>query len=260
MCMWCAVSLQYIQNESYEHVHGRLLRNIMKILALNIQHGGGGRASAILQAINAHQADTIVLTEFRENKNSGRIRCGLFSDGYIYQFSGSIEPKLNSVFIASKTPFVPKTDILSPKLKHRIVGAQFTNLLLLGFYFPGKDEKKPVFEELYDVFQSNFNNPVLAMGDLNTGKHYVDEKGASFYCAEYMDKFDDLGFVDVWRKLHKDKTEYTWYSNAGNGFRIDHAFASPVLESRVEDSWYSHKEREDSITDHSALVVKVLEC
>lgn len=229
----------------------------MKVVALNIRHGGGDRVSVILDAINSHEADTIVLTEFRENKNSGKIRNALFKDGYIFQFSGSIEPKLNSVFIASKTAFVPKSDILSPGLRHRIIGAQFADLLLLGFYFPGKNEKEPVFSELYDVFHGSINEPVLALGDLNTGKHYVDEKGATFYCEEYMDKFDGLGFVDVWRKFHKDKKEYTWYSNAGNGFRIDHAFASPVLENRIKDSWYSHKEREDSVTDHSALVVQL---
>ena len=38
----------------------------MKILAWNIQHGGGTRLARIVEEVSAFDADVIALTEFRE--------------------------------------------------------------------------------------------------------------------------------------------------------------------------------------------------
>ena len=50
--------------------------------------------------------------------------------------------------------------------------------------------------------------------------------------------------------------EYSWYSNAGNGFRIDHALAGMKVTSRCVNSYYDHSTR-DTLTDHSALIVEL---
>ena len=57
-------------------------------------------------------------------------------------------------------------------------------------------------------------------------------------------------------------TEWTWYSTLkggvrGNGFRLDHAFATPSLAPRVTTCQYSHREREGRISDHSMVIVEV---
>jgi len=43
----------------------------------------------------------------------------------------------------------------------------------------------------------------------------------------------------------------------GNGFRLDHAFATPSLLPRVPGCRYSHREREAGISDHSIVVVEI---
>ena len=63
----------------------------------------------------------------------------------------------------------------------------------------------------------------------------------------------------MWRLHHPGVTEWTWYSNHGNGFRIDHAFATPTLQPRIAACRYSHAEREAKISNHSLLIVEVEE-
>ena len=43
----------------------------------------------------------------------------------------------------------------------------------------------------------------------------------------------------------------------GNGFRLDHAFATPSLRSRITSCRYSHAERDAGISDHSIMIVEV---
>jgi exodeoxyribonuclease-3 len=56
--------------------------------------------------------------------------------------------------------------------------------------------------------------------------------------------------------------ECTWYSKLkggarGNGFRLDHAFATPSLVPRITTCRYSHVVREAEISDHSIMIVEI---
>jgi len=59
----------------------------------------------------------------------------------------------------------------------------------------------------------------------------------------------------LWRRRYPDGREFSWYSTRGNGFRIDHAFLSPVLAGRAGAIRYSHDERTSGLSDHSALLL-----
>jgi exonuclease III len=96
----------------------------------------------------------------------------------------------------------------------------------------------------------------LLVGDFNTGRHYLDEKGATYVSADYMDRIEAAGFQDLWRGRNPERREFSWFSQAGNGFRLDHAFASPSLAERLIHVGYSHGERESGVSDHSALVAE----
>ena len=68
---------------------------------------------------------------------------------------------------------------------------------------------------------------------------------------------EEVGAIDAWRLINKDKTEYTWYSNAGNGFRIDHCYISQSLKDRVKDCFYIHETREKKYSDHSLMSIEL---
>jgi exodeoxyribonuclease III len=103
----------------------------------------------------------------------------------------------------------------------------------------------------------------LLLGDFNTGLHGMDEVGRTFYCVEHFARLSALGWTDVWRQFHGEKVEFTWYpilkgGRVGNGFRLDHAFATPSLLARLTDCRYSHSERESKISDHSLMIVEFM--
>lgn len=228
----------------------------MKIVTLNIRHGGGTRAQKILSYLEAQDADVIVLTEFRENANADIFRSELGSAGYKSFASASIAPKENSVCIASRFPFVPRTyPNLKPKHLHRVMSAHFEHLTVFGVYFPQNQAKAEVFEFFINQAHESQDEPHLIVGDFNTGIHELDEVGSTFHCSKEFSQLSSSGLVDSWRTRNPDVREFSWFSNAGNGFRIDHAFSSPTANCKVQQVYYDHSPRETKITDHSSLVV-----
>lgn len=229
----------------------------MKVLAWNIRQGGGSRIDKIICSIQGKQPDVVVLTEFRNNRNGEVVKAELKKNGLIYQTSGDAAEK-NTLFIASRFSFSPSTFMAELGSEaHRCVGVNFDDFHLFGFYFPQKFEKIPIFNFILKNLSSYLNKPTLLIGDFNTGKHCVDEAGATFKAAEYFELLPHKGWVDAWRQHHGNKREYTWYSNQGNGFRIDHAFASPSMSTNVSSCIYSHSERESGVSDHSSLLVEI---
>ena len=69
---------------------------------------------------------------------------------------------------------------------------------------------------------------------------------------------NDGDMPDAYRHLHGDKREFTWFSNAGNGFRIDHFMVSRLLLPRVEACHYDHAPRESKASDHSVMTLELL--
>ncbi|MBL8797624.1 MAG: endonuclease/exonuclease/phosphatase family protein [Planctomycetia bacterium] len=229
----------------------------MRALTWNIRHGGTSRVEAILAAVQAHAPDLVVLTEFRNNTAGQRLREALASLGLRHQSRAHDQVTVNTVWVAARKAFVEQTfDILGIDV-HRCVLARMGDVNVFGLYFPNLKKKEPLFRFLVDLAPQYLAEPTLLFGDFNTGKHHLDEAGATFFCADYLERLESLGWVDAWRRQHAEAREYTWYSYRGNGFRLDHAFVSPPLWLRVQRVFYSHREREQKVSDHSALVVDI---
>ena len=49
-----------------------------------------------------------------------------------------------------------------------------------------------------------------------------DQIGAKFHCADQFEHLANYTLTDLWRAHNGQQTlEFTWYSRAGNGFRIE---------------------------------------
>ena len=143
------------------------------------------------------------------------------------------------------------------EFKHRALFAQFDGFSIMGLYFAIGKEKSPLFEFLNHEGAQLMGDYGVLIGDFNTGIHRVDEAKATFNCEPEFRALEDNGCIDTWRSRNPDKREFSWYSNKGNGFRIDHAFATPAMNAYIKDVYYSHEEREQGVTDHSAMVVRL---
>ena len=135
--------------------------------------------------------------------------------------------------------------------------ARTESFTILAVYLPHGPTKIPSWERIAVTAGSLTGERAIVIGDFNTGKHHVDERGATFIAPEYLDRMASLGFVDAWRGQHPETRDYTWYSPQGNGFRLDHAYLSPRLAPALLCARHVHEPRLAGVTDHAALVVDV---
>lgn len=230
----------------------------MVITTWNLRQGGLSNMNKIVQVLSENRdSDILVLTEFRNNTKKEFLINSLIKIGYDFFYFSTTKTKTNSVLIASKENYEIEYFEELNNHKERVLKIKTPNFLLYGCYFPQQELKKIIFEFLLDQIHQNPNEKIIITGDLNTGRHYIDEKGASFKCAEYFDKLEDIGMIDAFRFLNGSIKEYSWYSNAGNGFRIDHFFVSTNLKNSLTKCYYKHNCRENNISDHSLMSLDV---
>ena len=211
--------------------------------------------------------DIVVLTEFRGTLASQKVLSGLADQFPFVHTNQQPGPSANGVALISRHEFraEPATGVIAGE-EHRWVEVVLTTtgLRVVGLYVPGSGATRES-----RAFKANFwaamvaaapalaEDTTVVIGDLNTGVHRVDETGATFVCAEQFEKFGAI-LDDAWRQVHGDAArESSWYSHAGNGFRIDHAFLSPSLAPVIRRSWYDHAPRTTGATDHSMLLLDI---
>ena len=243
----------------------------MKLLSWNIRQGGGKLADRIVAAISSHDPDVVALIEYRSAP--GKELCRMLAEGgWKYIESTTQRGRDNGLCVVSRTPLRRKIDpSVPPEFAVRWLDADVPSY---GFgigvlHIPGSSRKvngaakSRFWDAVLSAAQSRRDTPFVFIGDLNTGAHRIDEAKETFHCAEHFGRMTNaLGWIDLWRAFNWNTTEYTWYSRRkggvrGNGFRLDHAFASPALRPRVVDCRYSHFEREAGTSDHSVLAVEI---
>jgi exodeoxyribonuclease III len=228
----------------------------LRLLAWNIRQGGGARLPAIIAALARHEADILVISEYRGGDSADRLRAALAAAGYRHQTCLMPPPGKNGVLIAARRGFrehgAISTALPEP---YRMVRVEFEGPSLCGIYMPNLLAKVPYWETLIAALAAETGRRALAIGDFNTCRAYVDEPGAIDATAHFLDKIEAIGFCDLWRRRHPDGREFSWYSTRGNGFRIDHAFLSADLAARAGAIRYSHEERLAGLSDHSPLIL-----
>lgn len=228
----------------------------MKIVSLNVRHGGGDRQDDLARHLVGYRADVLVLPEYRP-AGSAVLRVALMEAGYTHFAAAGVEPHINTVAIFARSSFVPRTyPALPPEDRVRLFSAHFGNLGIYGVYFANNDAKGPLFDFLLEHGHTPTESAYCLIGDFNTGCQKLDREGVRF---KHADKFKTLAeerLVDSWRVRNPDERQYTWMSNTGNGFRLDHVLCSPDADRAVRTVEYDHGVREVGATDHSAVIVE----
>jgi len=141
----------------------------------------------------------------------------------------------------------------------RVVSTLHSDFRLFNIYFPnGQRGQERVGYKLdfYAHLLGNCNElhangeNLIITGDFNTAHMPIDlrnakpnEKTSGFLPEEreWVQKFLDHGFVDIYRKLYPERIQYTWWTNIGNarargvGWRIDYFLVSEALVDRIKD-------------------------
>ena len=229
----------------------------MRILTWNIRHGGGARAASIAERVANLAPDIAVLTEYRSNAAGELILDSLRGSGFLFAITNGAPPRTNSVAIVAREPISAQPVAGLGADSHRAIRARVADLELVALYFGLDKQKIPLFEALSELSSDMLAQDSLLIGDFNTGHHFVDEAGSTFVASDRLKHLETQGWIDVWRSRNPDAREFSWYSTAGNGFRLDHALASPSLNSKISNVRYSHDERLEGLSDHSVLLLEL---
>ena len=162
----------------------------------------------------------------------------------------------------------------------RYLRADFGDLSVISLYLPsgssGEHRQASKFRFL-DAFLPQLKKlrkagrEVVLCGDWNIAHREIDLKNwkgnlknSGFLPEEraWMTQiFDELGWVDVYRRLHPEATDasYTWWSNRGQaraknvGWRIDYQIATPGVAGRAKDAAIY---KDEWFSDHAPLTIR----
>lgn len=239
----------------------------MRIMSWNILQGGGQRARAIAAAIVEHAPDVLTLQEFRAGKTAPTIIAALDLAGLNHRHIADAPAARNTVLIASRTPLaaVPWHPSLNANLAVRADIAPLNsaadkkndqNFILLAAHLPHKRAQIPYFEHLLDA-RALLDQPAMIIGDLNCGIPFEDSETKTFSNTHLFQSLSRSGWIDAWRSRNPSAREFTWISPRGNGFRYDHCFCTPAMNTLIRSIHYDSSVRENGLSDHSALIVEI---
>ena len=176
--------------------------------------------------------------------------------GYTAFRSNAANHRQNGVVVFSRFPAELVAMNPGDADQNRIVACRVGSLTIAGVYFALNHQKASLFDYLL-AKPAELGDDFLVVGDFNTGRHRVDEVGATFFCEDRFTALPAAGFHDLWRQSNGDEArEFSWASHRGGNFRLDHAFGSRTVAARLIDCRYDHSTR-PGLTDHSALVVNL---
>jgi exodeoxyribonuclease-3 len=167
--------------------------------------------------------------------------------------------------------------------QRRFIGARLGNIHLFNIYAPhggfrGEEKfeyKINWYDKLLSFFEASFSreDSLLLVGDFNVAIEDRDVYNPEILGGiigtmpeerEAFDKIINWGFNDIFRTLHPESIQYTWWDYIGGavwkneGMRIDYALCTKSLLRRVEtvevDLW-PRRRRTPKPSDHAPLIV-----
>lgn len=141
----------------------------------------------------------------------------------------------------------------------RILRLEYPEFILINLYMPHGDRTKKnlsykleCYGQLLKKLGITKHKKVLVIGDFNVAHKEIDlarpkqnQKNTMFTPEErnQLDSIIKLGFMDTFRKFHKEGGNYTWWSYFANarsrnlGWRIDYAFISKPLAPKLKSAF-----------------------
>ncbi len=256
----------------------------MRIISLNLNGLRSAANKGFIPWMQEQQADILCLQEIKaqEADLNDSLRQ---PDGYFAQFHCAEKKGYSGVAIFSRR----QPDRVVVGMNHaefdaegRVLRFDFdqpTPLSVLSLYLPSgssSDERQQAKFRFLEAFYSMLRElrqsgrEVVLCGDWNIAHKEIDLKNwkgnlknSGFLPEErawLTQVFDELGWVDVYRKLHPETTgeAYTWWSNRGQayannvGWRIDYQIASPGMAARASSTSIYKTQR---FSDHAPLIV-----
>ena len=253
----------------------------MRIVSANLNGIRSARDKGFFEWLISSGADVCCVQEIKaqEPDISDDLR---WPTGYFSVFHAAEKRGYSGVGIYSRREpdsVVSGLGIADIDAEGRYLQADFGKLTIVSLYLPS-GSSSPERQAAKFSFMERFRpaletlagsgREVILCGDWNIAHHEIDLKNwkgnlknSGFLPEEraWLSRvFDELGWVDVYRKLYPDAGEsaYTWWSNRGQayaknvGWRIDYQIATPgVAATARAGSVYKGRK----FSDHAPLVI-----
>ncbi len=181
------------------------------------------------------------------------------------------------IYARARPAFAPGFGHAEFDAEGRYLAAHFEQVSIISLYLPsgsaGEHRQASKYRFL-DAFLPHLaalratGREILLCGDWNIAHQPIDlrnwrsnQKNSGFLPDEraWLTRvFDELGFVDVFRRLDPRPEQYTWWSNRGQaweknvGWRIDYQIATPGLAATAR---LAHIYTQRRFSDHAPLVI-----
>ena len=145
----------------------------------------------------------------------------------IYHSNGPQKKAGVAILISDKLKFTPKTVVRDEEGHYLILkgSIQQEDLTILNNYAPNVGAAK-YLNQLITKVKKYLDNNTLILGDFNLALSILDRSSKHNISKETRalnDTLDQMDFTDIYRTLHPNSTEYTFFSSAHGTFsRIDH--------------------------------------
>lgn len=255
----------------------------MKILTLNI-NSIRAHIESFLDILSSGEYDTILVQELKVE--TAAFPHNIF-DEYGYNIKVFGQKSWNGVATFSKYSI---EDTIRGIPNYPDVNARFLETLIDGrlrvinVYMPNGDNiESPKFEYKLQWMREftkyieqylDSDEAVIIAGDFNVAitdndiwnpKNYIGSSISAPAAREIMQQWLDAGWTDVWRKLHPDEIDYTWYGYRGGdtvgkkqGLRLDYFLANKTATKIIKQCEIDIAPRmAQKPTDHCGLMIKI---
>lgn len=263
----------------------------MKIISLNLNGIRSAANKGLYAWLKKQDADVICMQEIKAQVGDMSTEM-LNPQGYFGYFHYAEKKGYSGVGIyTKKQPDAVFEGLANSYLGHvasdmtdidaegRYIEARFGNLSVVSLYLPSgsSGEERQAFKfSVMERFMPQLQalkasgRDVVICGDWNIAHKEADlknwkgnKKNSGFLPEErawLTALFDEIGWVDVYRKLYPDTTDacYTWWSNRGQawannvGWRIDYQIATPEFAAKAQSASIYKDER---FSDHAPLII-----
>jgi exodeoxyribonuclease-3 len=252
----------------------------VKVVTLNVNGIRSAARKGFYRWLQAQRADVVCLQEVKaqepdldEIMRAPRGHAGFFSVAEKKGYSGV-------ALYSRKAPdaVVKGFGVREFDAEGRYLEAKFGKLSVVSVYLPsgssGPHRQASKFRFL-EAFLPQLRKlrasgrEVILCGDWNIAHREIDlrnwrsnQNNSGFLPEErewLSQVIEQVGFVDVFRRLNAKPEQYTWWSNRGQawannvGWRIDYQFATPgIARSAHRESIYKAKR----FSDHAPLIIE----
>lgn len=234
----------------------------MKIISWNINGLRAIFKKGFLEWFETENADIVCLQEIKLQEGQ-EPEALIAPKGYYSYFNYALKKGYSGLAVYTKEkPLAVERKIGFKKFdsEGRILKIKFKNFILINLYMPNGGEQKEnlaykleAYNYLLEYLGKIKEKPVVLAGDFNIAHHNVDlaqpdeNRDSIMFTPEerkQIDKLTEMGFVDTFRKFHKNETgKYTWWSyfslsrDRNLGWRIDYVFTSKDITGRIKDAF-----------------------